>query len=63
MKWFVSLKRYLASTYDELKRIVWPSRGRTLRLTAIVLGVCVVLGGLLTGVDYLLGLGLKYLLQ
>lgn len=61
--WFTSLKRFLIGTYNEAKRVVWPSRAQTVRLSLIVLGVCIVLGGLLTGVDYLLAQGLKFLLQ
>ena len=61
--WITSLKKFLVGTYNEAKRVVWPSRAQTIRLTAIVLGVSVVLGGMLTGVDYLLGQGLRFLLQ
>jgi preprotein translocase SecE subunit len=61
--WFTSLKRFLVGTYNEAKRLVWPTRPQTIRLSLIVLGVCVVLGGILTGVDYLLAQGLKFLLQ
>lgn len=61
--WYTSLKRFLIGTLNEAKRVVWPNRAQTIRLSLIVLGVSVVLGGILTGVDYLLAQGLKFLLQ
>lgn len=36
----------------ELKKVVWPSRQETLRLTLIVIAVCVVVGIILGLVDF-----------
>jgi preprotein translocase subunit SecE len=36
----------------ELKKVVWPTRQETTRLTLIVIGLCVVMGLILGAVDY-----------
>lgn len=35
---------YLGEVRDELKKVVWPTRGETLKLTAIVVGASIVVG-------------------
>ena len=37
---------------NELKKAVWPTRQETLRLTLIVIGLCLVMGLLLGVIDY-----------
>jgi preprotein translocase subunit SecE len=44
-----ALIRYFQDTGDELKKVAWPSRETTIRLTLVVLG---------TSVAFALGLGL-----
>jgi preprotein translocase subunit SecE len=36
----------------ELRKVVWPTRQETIRLTLIVIGLCVVMGLVLGAVDY-----------
>lgn len=38
--------------YDELRKVVWPSRKETFRLTLIVLAICIAVGILLGALDY-----------
>ena len=38
----------------ELKKVVWPTRPETVRLTIMVLVICLAIGALLGAMDYLL---------
>ncbi len=44
--------RYYRETVGELKKVVWPTREETLRLTYIVLGVITVTAAILGTADY-----------
>ena len=43
---------FFSDIIGELRKVVWPTRQETIRLTLIVLGLCVVMGVLLGAVDY-----------
>jgi preprotein translocase subunit SecE len=43
---------FFADIVGELRKVVWPTRQETIRLTLIVIGLCVVMGILLGAVDY-----------
>ena len=45
--------RYYRETVGELKKVVWPTREETLRLTYIVMAVIIVMAALLGSADYL----------
>lgn len=47
------LRRYFDQTRSELKKVVWPSREETNKLTAIVLAVTVAMALLLGSIDAL----------
>lgn len=38
---------------SELRKVVWPTRDEAIRLTGVVIGVCVAIGFFLGGVDFL----------
>ncbi len=38
--------------FDELRKVVWPSRKETFRLTLIVIGICIAVGIFLGAIDY-----------
>ena len=38
--------------FDEMKKVTWPSRKETFRLTVMVIIVCAVVGLILGGLDY-----------
>jgi preprotein translocase subunit SecE len=61
--WFKNIRDFFRATYNELQRVSWPSRQHTIKLTAIVVGVSVGLGALLTSVDYGLSQLLKLLIK
>jgi preprotein translocase subunit SecE len=48
-----AIVRYYRETVGELKKVVWPTRQEAFQLTAIVLGVIVVMALLLGSFDYL----------
>jgi preprotein translocase subunit SecE len=43
---------FFADIVGELRKVIWPTRQETIRLTLIVIGLCVVMGILLGAVDY-----------
>lgn len=46
---------------DELKKVSWPSRGETIRLTLIVIGVSLIIGFYIGIIDILLAKGLEFM--
>jgi len=44
---------YIIEVVAELRKAHWPSRQEAVRLSLLVLLICVVVGGLLGGFDYL----------
>lgn len=56
------LGTYLKGAYEELKKVVWPSRQETIQHTLVVIGLSLTLAVFLGAVDYLLNLGLERLL-
>ncbi len=45
------MKGFFADVQRELKKVNWPSRAENMRLTGVVLGVCVLMGLVLTGMS------------
>jgi preprotein translocase subunit SecE len=43
---------FFSDVIGELKKVVWPTRQETLRLTLIVLGLCILMGVVLGAIDY-----------
>ena len=43
---------FFSDIVGELRKVVWPTRQETMRLTLIVIGLCVVMGLILGAVDY-----------
>ncbi len=43
---------FFSDIIGELRKVVWPTRSETIRLTLIVLGLCIVMGVILGAVDY-----------
>jgi preprotein translocase SecE subunit len=55
----VGLAGYLRGVWEELKKVVWPTRDELLRMTGIVIATVVIFAALVGGADYLLSLGVK----
>lgn len=49
-----NLKKSYYDTVAELKKVNWPDRETTKNLTIVVIGISIVLGLLLGGIDYVL---------
>lgn len=58
---FVRMGRKLKETFSELKRVTWPSFGKALKATGIVLGIVLVFIVVVTGVNYGFSELLKFL--
>jgi len=43
---------YLQESYDEFKKVQWPTRRQTIRLTGYVAGVSLVVGLYVAGLDF-----------
>ncbi len=56
---FVRMGRKLKETFSELKRVTWPSFGKAIKATGVVLAVVLVFTVLVMGVNY----GFSELLQ
>jgi len=55
------VKAYLTQSYSELKKVNWPTRQETVRLTLIVIGVSLGVALFLGVLDIVFSLGLKSL--
>ncbi|HZE87707.1 MAG TPA: preprotein translocase subunit SecE [Methylomirabilota bacterium] len=44
---------FLRETYDELKKVVWPTRNQVIRLTLVVISISVAIGLYIGGLDYI----------
>jgi len=54
--------KFIKQSIDELKKIQFPSKKETLRLTAYVIGVSIMAGLLITLFDYLFKILLTFIL-
>lgn len=52
-----AINNYIRSSFEELTKVVWPTRNQAIRLTVIVLVFCVLMALFLAAADY----GLSYL--
>ena len=44
---------FLRETYDELKKVKWPTRNEVVRLTVVVIAISVIVGLYIGGLDYI----------
>lgn len=58
-----STTQYFRGALTELRQVRWPTRNQAVRLSAIVLGFTLVAAALYGVVDFLLGQGMKFLLN
>lgn len=57
-----AIKNYVVGSYQELRKVTWPTRNQALKLTAIVLGFCLFMALVIGIFDGLFNAGYKYLL-
>lgn len=53
---------FIKEVTAELKKVRWPTRQETIRLTVVVIGVSVLVGVYLGGLDYIFAKGIGILL-
>jgi preprotein translocase subunit SecE len=53
-RWMERIGQIIRDTRSEIKKVTWPDRETTRKLTLLVIGVSIVLGLLLGGIDYFL---------
>ena len=54
---------FFRETYDELKKVVWPTRNEIIRLTSVVILLSVIMGLYIGGLDYVFTQGVKAILN
>jgi preprotein translocase subunit SecE len=54
---------YLKEVNQELQRVTWPSREKTIAMTALVIGVSLVIAVYIAGIDFMFQQGVTFLLQ
>jgi len=54
---------YVQASYEELRKVSWPTRNQAVRLTFLVLGVCLVVALVLGILDNVFGLGYRALVD
>ena len=57
------VKKYFKDLRSEIKKVVWPSKEKVVNNTGIVIGVMLVCGLALFGIDSLLGVAVNALLS
>jgi preprotein translocase SecE subunit len=57
------ITRYIKSSIDELKRVIWPTRKQATILTVVVLGFTAAVALYLAFFDYIFRLGLERLIS
>jgi preprotein translocase subunit SecE len=53
---------YFVTSFQELRKVTWPTKNQAIKLTAIVLGFCLFMAIVLGLIDGLFNFGYKYLL-
>lgn len=54
---------FLRETYDELRKVIWPTRNEIIRLTAIVVIISVAVGIYIGGLDFALVKAVEYIIK
>jgi preprotein translocase SecE subunit len=58
----MKLINFLNEAFLELKSVQWPSKDEAIKLTSYVVVISIAVGLLIFGVDYLLNIGLSYII-
>ena len=57
------LYHYLRESREEMRKVTWPARDETIKYSALVIGISVVVAAFFGGLDWLLNLGLEELIK
>ena len=58
-----SVTSFVGASYQELRKVTWPTRNKAVRLTFLVLGFCLVTAIFIGVLDYVFGTGHRSLLD
>jgi len=58
-----ALTKYLSSSWEEFRRVTWPTKNQAIKLAGIVLGFCFASAFIFSILDYIFNLGYTYLLK
>lgn len=58
-----TLTTYLRESYEEFKRVTWPTRNQAIRLSGIVLSFVLASAIIIAALDYAFNMGYQYLLN
>ena len=56
-------REFLSESLFELRKVVWPTRQETWRITLVVMGVVAVISLILSLFDWIISMGIKFLLS
>ncbi len=59
IKW---LFRYVKESRQEMKKVTWPNKQETTKYSVITVVICLIVAGFFGGLDWLLNLGLEWLI-
>jgi len=59
----ISPKRFIGEVISELKKVTWPSRDETIKLTAVVIVLSVAVGAFIGALDSIFLAAQKFLLK
>lgn len=54
---------FLRQTYDELRKVQWPTRNETIRLTTVVIFISLVIGAYIGAIDFMLTNLVRFILK
>lgn len=54
---------FVRETYDELRKVMWPTRNEVIRLTAVVIIISVTVGIYIGGLDFVLVKAVEYVIK
>lgn len=58
-----AISNYIRLSFEELTKVVWPTKNQAVKLTIIVLGFCLIMALFLTVVDYGFGYLYDYIIK
>ncbi|MBL7058725.1 preprotein translocase subunit SecE [Patescibacteria group bacterium] len=58
-----SLIQYFKESYEEVKKVTWPTQQEIMNYTLLVIGVSIAVATFLGGLDYIFTIGLEKFLE
>ncbi|MBI5798622.1 MAG: preprotein translocase subunit SecE [Candidatus Yonathbacteria bacterium] len=58
-----AITKYIADSYTEMKKVVWPTRQETVNHTLLVIAISLGVAAFIGAIDYILNLGIEQLIR